>query len=594
MSNTDLINFDNTRGVNYQAPSNVVFSNGVYRVPPGHVFDARPGIILFNGSLLDNAPNGNLIQGSTFPSPDTVTITGNSSESSVLSSDAVTAESIFKTSVLASSNIAITGVNVPDRTFGNFVAASTDVVINDTDERIRHCAVIACAGATEITGSAIRCVAIGNNQAKFNSVVPAGTTTHSNGDSMISACLESSMITNDLGVNSSHRYSHITASRGCELISNIVPSQRNMIQSSQFSTITDSNMSTALSSNNGSVNTCSQTVIGGNAPSATAVSNCLVWGTTSPTASNQAAFGTDILVRNNRDLTVETGFSSAAQGHIGNYRTVTTGTTTLLVTDGTIKLSPGTTLTLPLASAMAANYPLDKDRSWTIIADPIVLGNLVPPVMNVTAPNLINGKTNWTSHVFKAPGQRIRLMLVNTSLTTGWYIADDIEYNSYVFTAVDNNFGAGPPQSDANQLPLSANKAAHDALLGSSYVTFEGLTQNSSNLISLANPGFTVNIVSGLDISYSFEIFFSANAASGYIIRSDIINVTTGQIVAGSYIEVGGNNGREGTQIVSKTCRGTIVLGANTFQLRISQDTALPISSAASIRNVQLNINAIL
>lgn len=586
MSNTDLINFDNTRGANYGPPTNVVFSNGLYRIPAGHVLDARPGTILFNGSLLDNAPNGNLIQGSTFPSPDTVTVTGNSSNSTILSSTGVTADNIVETSILASENVVINITNDSTESFNNFVAASTDVTLDDTGDRLRHCAIIGCAGgATRISGSSFRCVIIGSVSCNFVSDPSLANA----GDSLITGSSTCGFLSN----NASHRYSHITASANSQIVATSGGRSRNFISSCAGAILTDTSSTSLQSCLSGTATGTNYTWLGGSIPSATAVTNCFVWGNTSPTASNQAAFGTDVLVRNNRDLTIETGFVNSAQGHVGNYRAVTTGTTTLLVTDGTIKLSPGTTLTLPLSSAMAANYPLDKDRNWTIIADPVTPGNLVPPVMNVTAPNLINGKTNWTSHVFRAPGQRLRLSLVNTASTTGWYIADDVEYNAYVFTTVDNNFGVAPPQSDANQLPLTANKAAHDVIGAASYVRFEGLTQNASNLISVATPpGFAVNIVSGLDISYSFEIFFSANAAAGYIIRADLFNVTTNTIVTGSYIEIGGNNGREGTQIVSKTCRGTVVLGANTFQLRISQDTAFPISAAASIRNVQVNINA--
>lgn len=613
MSNTDLINFDNTRGANYGPPTNVVFSNGLYRIPAGHVLDARPGVILFNGSLLDNAPNGNLIQGTTFPAPNTVESSGNTN-TSILSSYDVTATDNIYTAISASANFDVIGgdrVAVIASSSGvqstitnhlrSAVIGSGEVVITAPDpshDFVGHTYVLGSFGVRKSGGSGYSSGFVGSggdSEIKSRDSLAPGTTLNRITQSGFLNSGAGSIDTSQVNVNGLIGNASIIGSGTCRIyVTDSFPtSLRTVCLSSVTSDMVGCQRTTLCGALNAVLSGCDRVFATGSTPTATSVTNCAVFGTTSPTASNQAAFGTDILVRNNRDLTVEAGFSSAAQGHIGNYREVTTGTTTLLVTDGTIKLSPGTTLTLPLSSTMAANYPLDKDRNWTIIADPVTLGNLVPPVMNVTAPNLINGKTNWTSHVFRAPGQRLRLSLVNTASTTGWYIADDVEYNAYVFTTVDNNFGVAPPQSDANQLPLTANKAAHDVIGAASYVRFEGLTQNASNLISVATPpGFAVNIVSGLDISYSFEIFFSANAAAGYIIRADLFNVTTNTIVTGSYIEIGGNNGREGTQIVSKTCRGTVVLGANTFQLRISQDTANPISAAASIRNVQVNINA--
>lgn len=591
----ELVANDTIQGRSYRPPVPLSANfEGIFRLPPGTILDVRPGRFLFNGSLLDNAPNNNIIQGATWTDFSVNTVT-NSSPVTVLASYGNIVDSVSDGVIFGSRGCSVLG--------------SPTAVQKTIDWYLIGCG--ACQ--MNLQGSSVQCGIIGSALSTISTAAPTAPATQNRvvdvGLEQCINCTIDSTGPNSIPLPTQISTSFIKASQNCNIRTLAATNcQRTSIQTSVNCNVHDSITTGLISSNNFTANSCatvhticanggsatssSVSLLGGSNPSITGLSNCFVWGSTSPTASNQAAFGTDILVRNNRDLTVETGYVNSAQGHVTSYREVTTGTSTLLVTDGTVKLSPGTTLTLPLASAMAANYPLTTSRTWTIIADPITALVTTPPVMNRTSPDLINNKTNWTSHVFKAPGQRIRLTLVNRAGFTGWYISDDVEYNSFIWTAINNNFGVAPPQSDANQLTTSTSQATHQALGAASYVTFENLQQNSSNLASLTTPGFATNITAGMSITYGFDIFFSANAAGGYLVRADLVNTTTGVSVPGSYTEANGNNGREGSKRVTVVCRGAVGLNVNNFQLRISRDTTDVISPLASIRNVSINIDA--
>lgn len=341
-------------------------------------------------------------------------------------------------------------------------------------------------------------------------------------------------------------------------------------------TMAGSQESVIAASSGANMSASFQCFAGGVTPSCAGRTNCFVWGNGAPTADNQFVLGAGV------NLILQGGTVSATGGFLKNQITQNGGGITITTAYTYYELENGATLTLPLASTFGLNYPLNSAPTFFIDSEPSAL----PITINTTAPDALNNKTGWTSHTLRPTGDRIQITLRN-SATPHWHVMTPIEYRSYASTNVADNFGLTPPQSDANQLPIAASRAAHEALGAASYWTFDNLTTNGT-VLSLATPGVQTNFTAGHEIRYQYSITGGAGAGN-YLIRTDVINTTTGVPVPGSYAEQGGDNSTAGSMHVTVICEGVGESGVNNYQLRMSQDTTLSITANASITRASIS-----
>lgn len=587
MATDNQQSFDVYLGRESDFPVNVAFRDGIYKIPKNFILDGSKAVILFSGSLLDNAPNGNIIQGTTNR--------GNSVGSDVTDS-----------LILGSTNASLSGSETVRSGILLSGEESADVTINNADQSLILCSINSAIEPLDpvYTTDEIRLrrnKIIGCNQC----YIRGGTTQQA---TMLD-CYNST-IQGDNTDPDDYRlvYATMIGSLSCNITKSELTGQKNgiVILSGNNCTINDSSFSAILtsrfsnidnnslkcyieSSENATITGCNDVKVSGkNAPSAVGVDNCVIVDTTAVT-DNQFRVGTDFHV-DNQNITADDGYIKTNQGFLSNY-VETTSDYTLSLSDHTVHLNSATPifLYLPSPASLGALLPLNTVRTF------VVIGNATanPSYIQTTGTpgHFLNRKSGWNQHRLSATGGRNTLQLVNIATNPYWMITDEVYYTCFAYTETDNYFGLVPPQSDANQLPTSTSEANHKTLGATSYYTFTNMTNNNPSSFSIASPpGVTIQEIGVYTITY--QIDFDVNGGTGnYIIRADLLNTVTGQSILNSYTEVGGRNTVGGSQRISVTSNafGTVA-GNNLIHLRISQDATSTITATANIARVSMII----
>lgn len=556
--NNNIVSNETLNERNSYEPRNIFVRNdGQIILPSGSILNALRATILFNGTLLDNAPNGNLIQGTT--------TNGNSVDATSNSLLLVSTSSGFtrgyRSAILASNLSTINGGDIN----GMYNSWNSNISSNgDPNDNTSINTIIGC-NACDIQGGVIRGF-IANSQL-CNITSP--TWVSSNQERIM--------------------YSSIISSNDCNITrtGTTTLNDDNCIVASRNSDITDSRRCMLFGSNSPSnINACEDVVGMGPACIATGVTKNFLVESTAVT-DNEMRVGLDFHVDNN-NIVADDGYIQSNQSFLDNYKEITSLTYTVTLNDHTIFINNtnSVTVTLPDPATLGATLPLNTTRDFHFIG--VLTGT---PSVITLATGTFNNKAGWTTHALAHTGGRITVRLINSS-TPYWEIPQPVQYAAFVYTDIANNFGLTPPQSDAAQLPTSTDRASHEALTTTSYYTFDGITTNSSIAFTLTNPGVQINNPGVYKFTYQIDVRCNGGLGS-YILRSDLVDTGTGLPVPGSYTESGGQNSTAGSRHINVSAL-TGAIAPSSYQLRVSQDSGANFLSNGDLERVSIFIETLI
>lgn len=315
------------------------------------------------------------------------------------------------------------------------------------------------------------------------------------------------------------------------------------------------------------------------------------WNGGSVTANNQCVLNGQVEVQTG-NLNVTQGYIRTENGVLRNTLTTSNAALyTVTTADITVILDPAVTqVSTTSPASYGSAFPLNTTVEYTIH----VPAANVKRILTATTTGF-RRITNYLERPIPRSGGIIKLYFINTTVSPHFDFETIDTAVSTSVTTTDDRFGVAPPKSDANQLPVSASRAAHEALTTTSYVDFNAIYTDWQSTINTAYSCFRNVAATGVYIlvpgTYTFHYEFYVATVSGggeYRVRSDL--AIGAAPLAFSYAEVQARNDDQGPKRQVHSTPPVYIPGGSTVSLRLSQDSVYVISATAHIRDVSLRI----
>lgn len=544
--------------------------DGVINIPEGAVLNALRGRVLLPGTLLDNIPLGNIIQA---PDDYNITVGSDVLHSTVLGSEDVTlgngdsADEVEKATILGSTSVSLDGSAFSNGVYGSggitFDPAGfsipTGIGLNFWNNFVA--ASNACTLSGQVHGSTL----LGSQDCD---IVATGTLPVSH---RVFKCGIYNSIDSNITSTSTQAYSAaIIASQDSD-IANTAFVRNRLIAASENCTISGSANSAFVGAANGNITNCNSCLAVGTGSTMTGRVGSFALNAT-PTRSSQAAIGADLRVSGiGNNATVVDGYAYADRGFIGNYVEDVNEVEHFLSYTNTRNIQVGDIANgMPLGTTKALYF---YDRSGGSFC-------------NFVGGTGINNVPGFVRHR-SATGCT---MLVHEPPVGSPYVtyAHPMAFSYSFRSTTANNFGASNPQTDANQLPTTADRAAHDALAYTTRYKFQTATISNDQVLNLVGDEALAYITGEYKFSYYFIVSNGGAGGSNYLLRSSLMWNGVINTVPGSYAETGGVNSLAGTRRVDVVCEPFRLTtpappGTRNISLKISQDTTNTIDVLADI-----------
>lgn len=450
---------------------------------------------------------------------------------------------------------------------------------------------IAASNSSDITGDAAHIL----ENRELSIVGCSGCDIASNGDAQLqnSGFLNSasSTITETVGFNG-------TIGEHCVIASRTGTVNRNANGTNQdcaligtiTSTLTSTNQTVIAGATGALASGTTNCLLSGLNPSVTGFTNVLAHGATA-TASNQAIFGTDLEITGaTNNITVASGYVRSDKSFAKPALGTATGLT-LAETHDHVHITATTvqTITIPTAASIAAIYPAASYRTF-LISQAVTA---TPGRLLLSGADTFRNKTGWTELQLPRSRAPIELAWINTG-TPHWGFSHPILLEATANMTTDNNFGVGPPQANASILPTAANRAAHEALTTTAYVTYDTLVSDNPTTFTQTGAVITLVHTGWYRLRYGFNITQAdaVPAATAYTLRTDVNNITGAAPIGNSYAEFAGMNDISGSRYIEVTTDKFLAVASNQIAVRISQDTTNTIDANAHVIFSKLVIEA--